>query len=124
MNTPPETSEVFDIEECIRDWAERECTSFDEAVDRLTGGGRDENSIWDMPSIDSKRVVGLLVELEDALGRPIPCSVIRPGGYTSVDDLAKDLGPKIRGTTSGAARVVRTSFGTIGLAAAARRPSN
>jgi len=80
-----------------RDWADRECTTFDEAVHRAAGlpqtsGG----SIWKMPSIDSKRVVSLLVELEPVFGCRLPSALIRRGGYRNTDDLVNDLKQKIR----------------------------
>jgi hypothetical protein len=89
-------------EALAREWAERECTSFDAAV-RRAAGGEEEGSIWDMPEIDSKRCVSLLGELESLFGNDckipdckIPVSVIKPGGYASVDDLIAKLVPKIR----------------------------
>ena len=80
-----------------RDWAERECTSFDQAVRKAagvpsTGGG----SIWDMPTIDSKRVASLLVELEPVLGCRLPSALIKRGGYENAEDLLADMLPKIR----------------------------
>jgi hypothetical protein len=78
-----------------RSWADRECASFDDAVLRETSG---EGSIWDMPAIDSKRAVGLLVELEAVIGGgcKIPVSVITSGGYASPDDLVTKLFAKVR----------------------------
>ncbi|WP_437334272.1 hypothetical protein [Sorangium sp. So ce394] len=86
------------LQELTRDWAERECTSFDDAVRRAAGEDTDDGSIWDMPAIDSKRCVSLLTELEGLLGSgcSIPVSVIKAGGYASVDDLIAKLLPKIR----------------------------
>lgn len=78
-----------------RDLAERECTTFDEAVDRAAGAEGD-GSIWDMPEIDSKRTVSLLTELEPIVGRKLPSSLIKRGGYANVDVLLADLFPKIR----------------------------
>lgn len=129
MNRPPGPSDhgvqVADIEAFIRDWAERECCSFDEAIDRMSGSAKGPHSIWDMPPIDSKNVVALLVDLEEVLGRSVPCTVIRPGGYADVEDLVKDLAPKIRQGTAAAARVVGAAFrGGTTLAAAARRTSH
>ena len=82
----------------IQDWGDRECTSFDDAVRRASGeataatGG----SIWDMPTIDSKRVVSLLTELEPVLERRLPPSLIKSGGYSSVAELQADLLPKLK----------------------------
>jgi hypothetical protein len=85
------------LEALAREWAERECSSFDEAVRKAAGEDPDEGSIWDMPAIDSKRCVSLLVELESLFKDcKIPVSVIKAGGYTSVDDLISKLLSKIR----------------------------
>ena len=86
------------LEALARDWVERECTSFDAAVSRAAGQPAPEESIWDMPAIDSKRVVGLLVELEPVLGEgsKVPVSVIKPGGYTSSEELIEKLFAEIR----------------------------
>src|SRR5438876_1810382 len=90
-------SKVLELQTLTRDWADRECTTFDEAVRRAadlpkaTGG-----SIWDMPAIDSKRVVSLLVELEPLLGCKLPSKLSKRGGYKTTDELLADLIPKIR----------------------------
>jgi hypothetical protein len=86
------------LEAYARDWAERECTSFDAAVLQESSKGEDEGSIWDMPTIDSKRVVSLLAQLEPLIGEDytLPASAIKSGGYASVDDLVAKLFPKLR----------------------------
>jgi len=78
------------------DWAARECTSFDAAVQRAAGIEDGDGSIWDMPAIDSKRVVSLLVELEPVLGCRLPTSLIKRGGYASAEELKDNLFTKIR----------------------------
>lgn len=85
------------MEAFTRDWAERECTTFDEAV-RRAAGVEPEPSIWDMPAIDSKCTVALLVELETLIGGgcKLPATVIKSGGYRSADDLVRTLLPTIR----------------------------
>lgn len=82
------------VEAAIRDWAERECTSFDEAVERASGS--DEGSIWDMPMIDSKSATGCLVDLEPLLGCKLPPSLITKGGYADVESMVSTLTTKIR----------------------------
>jgi hypothetical protein len=49
-----------------------------------------------MPTIDSKRVVALLTELEPVLERRLPASLIKRGGYQSADALKNDLMPKLK----------------------------
>lgn len=89
-------SKVPELQTLTRDWADRECTTFDEAVRPaglpIAAGG----SIWDMPAIDSKRAVSLLVELEFLLNCKLPSKLIKRGGYKSPDELLGDLVPKIR----------------------------
>lgn len=98
------------VQALARDWADRECTSFDEAVLQAAGQNSSEGSIWQMPAIDSKRVVSLLVELEPLLGCRLPPSLIRRGGYATSQDLIADLLPSIR---------ARCSDGLVGPAASA-----
>jgi hypothetical protein len=80
----------------IDDWADRECSSFDDAVRKAIGEPAAGPSIWDMPLIDSKRVVSLLTELEPVLDRRLPASLIRKGGYSSAADLKNDLVPRLK----------------------------
>lgn len=89
-------AKVTQLEALARNWAERECSTFDEAVRRAAGLPQTSGSIWTMPPIDSKRVVSLLVELEPILGCKLPSALIRRGGYRNTDDLVKDLGQRIR----------------------------
>jgi hypothetical protein len=79
-----------------RDWSDRECVSFDQAVRRAAGHGEGAGSIWQMPTIDSKCVVSLLVELEPLLGCKLPSSLIMRGGYPTPQELEKDLIARIR----------------------------
>lgn len=83
----------------LRDWAEEELASFDDAVAGNTGAakGADDPSIWDdMPAIDSKRAIGALVEIEELIGCKLPVTLVRHGGYESVEDMIADLLPKVR----------------------------
>ncbi len=86
------------LEALARDWAERECTSFDDAVRRAAGVACGDGSIWDMPAIDSKRTVLLLVEMEALIGAgcKLPVSVIQAGGYGAVEEAIANLFPRIR----------------------------
>ncbi|WP_437486750.1 hypothetical protein WME75_04410 [Sorangium sp. So ce1014] len=111
------------LQALTRDWAERECTSFDEAVRRASDADTDDGSIWDMPAIDSKRCVSLLIDLEGLLGPGcrIPVSVIKAGGYASVDDLIGKLLPKIR---EKCLDVAKPGLASAGIPAAPSRPSS
>ena len=44
-----------DLETMVTDWADRECTSFDDAVRQTDNKNTASGSIWAMPTIDSKR---------------------------------------------------------------------
>lgn len=90
---------LHQLQAYARDWAERECTSFDDAVlQRPRAGAQGGTSIWDMPAIDSKRAVTLLVELEGIIGGgcKLPISAIKSGGYASAEDLVVKLFAKLR----------------------------
>lgn len=83
----------------LKAWAEQELASFDDAVAGNSGAakGASSPSIWDdMPAIDSKKATGALVEIEEVIGRKLPVSLVRRGGYESVDELIADLLPKAR----------------------------
>jgi hypothetical protein len=103
---------VTQYEALTRDWADRECTTFDEAVRQAAGLPQTSGSIWKMPSIDSKRVVSLLVELEGILGCRLPSALIRRGGYKNTDDLVNDLKQKIRDRCSDASGASSSPTGT------------
>jgi hypothetical protein len=85
------------LEAHARDWAEREFTSFDAAVLNEKPKDPDAGSIWDMPAIDSKRVVSLLAELETLIGGgcTLPVSAIKSGGYANAEDLVSKLLPRL-----------------------------
>jgi hypothetical protein len=93
----------------IEDWVDRECSTFDDAVRKAAGLAAAGPSIWDLPTIDSKRVVSLLTELEPVLERRLPAALIRKGGYASADDLKTDLVPKLKELAiSGKAKLLAT----------------
>lgn len=86
------------LERILGDWAEREASSFDDAVEEgpVQPDADDEGSIWDdMPAIDSKKAVGALVEIEGVVGYKLPVTLVRPGGYDSEADLVEDLLAKV-----------------------------
>lgn len=89
------------LEEIVRDWCEENCKSFDEAVSGTPPDASEPLSIWDeIPQVDSKEAIGCLVALEPELGCELSgeqvAELIRPGGYSSVDDFVEDILPKIR----------------------------
>ncbi len=49
-----------------------------------------------LPALDSLTVVESFLIIEKILGITIPVSLVKPGGYTSNEDMLKDLLPKFR----------------------------
>jgi hypothetical protein len=76
------------VDACVDDWITDNCGSF-ESFD-------DDPSLWsDMPVIDSKLAVGVLVALEKVVGRQLDVNLIEAGGYSSPDDLKARLLPRV-----------------------------
>lgn len=102
MKAPTLTPAQFDavhgeLTSMIEDWVDRECTSFDAAVQRAAGEAENAPSIWDVPQIDSKRTVSLLTALEPLLGgKNLPATLIKKGGYGSLEELKAGLVPRLR----------------------------
>jgi len=96
LSKPEFDAKQSELEAYIRSWVERECVSFDTAVRRAAGVEEGGGSLWDVPAIDSKRTVSLLVELEPIVGRKLPSSLIKRGGYATHDEVTRHLLPKIR----------------------------
>ena len=54
-------------------------------------------TIFDViPTIDSLGAVNGLLTIEKHVGFEVPPRIIRPGGYTSFNDMTADLLPKVR----------------------------
>lgn len=91
-------SKTAEIAADIQAWWDIESTDWDAAV---TGadpgdlpGGRD---LWDgMPQVDSKAIARTSPIFERHLGIPLDVRLIRPGGYTTIDDAIADLLPKMQ----------------------------
>lgn len=81
----------------LKDWWVEEQGDWDAQVTAadpasLPGGA----ALWDgMPSVDSKAIARSSPIFEKHLGRPLDVKMIRPGGYTSIDDAIADLVPKM-----------------------------
>jgi len=57
----------------------------------------EQATIYDLlPEIDSLTVVRSFVALEIFLKIKIPCATVKPGGYSSRDELVSDLLPKLK----------------------------
>ena len=49
-----------------------------------------------LPAIDSLGCVNALLTIEKHIGFEVPSSILRRGGYSSFEDMASDLLPKVR----------------------------
>jgi hypothetical protein len=90
----------------LRTWWETECTDWDAAVTGADPGDLPGGSdLWDdMPQVDSKAIARTSPIFEQHLGLPLDVSLIRPGGYTSIDDAIADLVPKMEAAANAARR--------------------
>jgi hypothetical protein len=81
----------------IQAWWEVESTDWDAAVtaadpSALPGGA----DLWDdMPVVDSKTIARTSPIFERHLGIRLDVTLIRPGGYPSIEDAIADLVPKM-----------------------------
>lgn len=56
-----------------------------------------DDDLWsDMPVVDSKAVARTSPIFKKHLGIPLDVKLIRPGGYSSIDEAIQDLEPKMR----------------------------
>ena len=85
------------LERRVREEASEKLRDWDELVQEGTAADApwaDADAWGAMPAVDSKFVVELSPIFEEVLGCDLNVKLIRPGGYTSVDDLVADLIPK------------------------------
>lgn len=84
-----------EIEQTIRDWWRSE----EEAVRQLGDPFKElrPGTVFDiLPLIPSQQAVEVVVLLEPLLGREISESVIKRGGYYSVDEFVADIMPRLQ----------------------------
>jgi hypothetical protein len=110
--TPPSlTEKEFDAIEpklraALKKWWKDEAEDFDAAVAGTA-------AVWEgMPEIDSKAVVKASPVIRQFTGGDLDPRMIRKGGYSSFDDLANDLLPKLRDACSAASQVQAEPAGT------------
>jgi hypothetical protein len=99
------------LEASLREWWANETSDWDALVEGAAdgaGGTAAANTgpdLWgSMPVVDSKAVARTAPIFEKHLGVPLDTSLIRPGGYTSIDAVIDDLIPKMlerQGSVSG-----------------------
>ncbi len=84
-----------EIEACIRDFLTEEAT-MQAALHGCAGAVTEMGTTFGpQPVIDSLVVVEVLIELEPKVPFALPESLIRPGGYDSVDEVVADLVPRL-----------------------------
>ncbi len=84
------------IEQQLRSWWAAEEQALREMGDPFGELRPGNDTVFDvLPLIPSHQAVELTVLLEPTMGRVIPETVIRRGGYHSVDDFVRDLLTKL-----------------------------
>jgi len=79
------------LERELREWWEQRNEDWES-----TSESKPEGELWeDTPEIDSKEVVKAGVRCEEHLEEEFDPSIIREGGYDSIDDLIDDIVPKM-----------------------------
>lgn len=81
----------------IKEWWQSETDDWDSAVangsSSLPGGA----DLWDrMPAMDSKAAARSSPIFKKYFGTPLDPKLLRPGGYSSPDDMLDDLIPKMQ----------------------------
>lgn len=85
--------DLADLEEELRDWWEQRNTE----LGGIDDDSMDDNDLWgNIPEIDSKAAARTAPICEEQLGIEFDMSMIREGGYESIDDLIEDLIPQLR----------------------------
>lgn len=82
------------IREVIKNFFDHEAETLSPLYDHTSADGSSLGV--SRPTIDSYVVVELLVELEPICQFPLPESIVRQGGYDSVDELEEDFLPKLK----------------------------
>lgn len=78
----------------LRAFWEAECVDWDQLVTGAVAGVADEIDVWnDMPTVDSKAVARTSPIFQKHLGIPLDSSLIRPGGYKTLEEMIEHLVP-------------------------------
>jgi hypothetical protein len=89
----------------LQTWFEEEAAPID-GVPGSDAPSGDGGSILGMrPAIDSKRVVDATAITKRVLGVELPPAIIKPGGYTSCDEMITDIVPKLKRVFTGEIKV-------------------
>jgi hypothetical protein len=106
--TKAELEKAFDekvpeLVSALEAWFEEETAPIDGVDDAPSGDG---GSIVAMrPAIDSKRVVDARAVTKKVLGILLPPAIIKPGGYTSCEEMISDIVPKLKKVFTGEIKV-------------------
>lgn len=110
----PSGASAFEL--AAEEWWAAESADWDNAV-----AGTPVGSIWGgMPVVDSKAVARLAPIFKKLFGRALDTRLIRPGGYSSISEAARDLESKFhkreqlrqskKGDSDGAGRGTRGAW--------------
>jgi len=81
------------LEEELREWWDERNTG----ISGIEDDAMDDNDLWgDIPEIDSKAAARTAPICEEQLDINFDMSMIREGGYESIDDFIDDLLPQLR----------------------------
>ncbi len=108
--TKDELAKAFDdkVPELISQleaWFEQETAPIDGAPGADAPSGEGGSIIGMRPAIDSKRVVDATVVTKKVLGIELPPAIIKPGGYTSCEEMIDDIVPKLKKVFTGEIKV-------------------
>ncbi len=94
-HTPPLSDRMTKLIAALRGWWEVESADWDQLVTGPTIDARDaEIDLWDdMPGIDSKAVARSSPLFKKFLGIELDVTLIRAGGYKTLDDFIDHLVP-------------------------------
>jgi hypothetical protein len=82
-------------------WFEQETVPLDGTPGADAPSGEGGSTIGMRPAIDSKRVVDATAVTKKVLGIELPPAIIKPGGYTSCEEMINDIVPKLKKVFTG-----------------------
>lgn len=98
MTAKPKTAPAFpaaEIEACIRDFLADEGAMHADLHGTSSPKERSASEVGPQPVIDSLVVVEVLLEVEPKVPFDLPESLVRAGGYDSIDEVVQHLIPRL-----------------------------
>lgn len=89
----------------LQDWFEKETASIDGSVEAGAPAGSGGSIVGIHPAIDSKRVIDATVVTKRVLDIELPPEIIKPGGYSSCEEMVADIVPKLEKVFTGEIKV-------------------